>query len=229
MVPEASPVWVVIAAYNEATAIGEVLRGLGEYPYRLVVVDDGSKDGTAQQALKFPVTVLRHAVNLGQGAALQTGMRYALQQGAGFIVTFDADGQHNPADIEKMVAACRDGKCAVALGTRFAVGGEARAITFKKRWLLRVAIWLTRWMTGLKVTDTHNGLRAFTRQAAEKIEIRQNGMAHASEILNQIASQKLSFIEVPVTIVYTPYSLKKGQSLWNGINILWELLSGKLK
>ena len=175
------------------------------------------------------MTVVRHAVNLGQGAALQTGIQYALEHGAEFIATFDADGQHNPADIEKMVSACREGGYAVALGTRFAAGGEARNINFKKRWLLRAAIWLTRWMTGLKVTDTHNGLRVFTRKAAEQIQIKQNGMAHASELLNQIASKKLSYIEVPVTIVYTPYSLQKGQSMWNGINILWELLTGKMK
>lgn len=229
MEPEEAAVWVVIAAYNEEMVIAEVLRGLSQYPYRVVVVDDGSSDGTANQALQFSVTVLQHAINLGQGAALQTGIQYALDQNADFIVTFDADGQHNPADIERMLTACREHGAMVALGTRFAAGGEARNINLRKRWLLRAAIWLTRLTTGLKVTDTHNGLRIFTRQAARQIHIRQNGMAHASEILNQIASLKLSYIEVPVTITYTAYSLKKGQSIWNGINILWELLSGKMK
>lgn len=222
-------IWVVIAAYNEEAVISDVLRGLENYHYHIVVVDDGSVDRTAEHVLGQPVTLLRHSINLGQGAALQTGICYALQQNANFIVTFDADGQHHAGDIEKMVTACREGGYAIALGTRFAPGGEAKNINQKKRWTLRAATWLTRWMTGLNVTDTHNGLRVFSREAALKIRITQNGMAHASEILNQIASLKLKFVEVPVTILYTEYSLKKGQSIWNGINILWELITGKIK
>lgn len=222
-------VWIVLAAYNEAGAIGKVLEELMRYSYRVVVVDDGSGDDTARVALGYPVTVLRHSINLGQGAALQTGITYALRAGADYIVTFDADGQHHAADVEKMLERCEKEGCGVALGTRFGAGGAAVNITWRKNLALRVAIILTRWMTGLKVTDTHNGLRVFSRSAAEQIAITHNGMAHASEILNQIAAKKLSYIEVPVTITYTDYSLKKGQSLWNGLNILWELLTGRMK
>lgn len=222
-------IWVVVAAYNEAGVIEKVLRQLIQYPYRVVVVDDGSSDNTARVALGLPVTVLQHGVNLGQGAALQTGITYALKAGARYIVTFDADGQHRAEDISKMIEQCQGGGYDVALGTRFGAGGLAVNITWRKNIVLRIAIVLTRWMTGLKVTDTHNGLRVFSRRAAEQIRITQNGMAHASEILTQISAKKLTYIEVPVTITYTDYSLKKGQSLWNGVNILWELLTGRMK
>lgn len=222
-------VWVVVAAFNEARVIGNVLRDLNQYPYQVVVVDDGSSDGTDKVALEHAVTVLVHGVNLGQGAALQTGITFALRAGAEYIVTFDADGQHCAEEIEKMLERCEKGGYAVALGTRFGEGGAAVNITWRKNLALRIAIVMTRWMTGLKVTDTHNGLRVFSRYAAEQIRITQNGMAHASEILSQIAARRLSYIEVPVTITYTEYSRKKGQSLWNGVNILWELLTGRMK
>ena len=220
---------VVIAAYNEAPAIGRVLAELCQTPYRAIVVDDGSNDRTADEAMRYPVTILRHAVNLGQGAALQTGITFALQDpSTQAIVTFDGDGQHDPADIPQLEAALRQG-FDVALGSRFIVGGQAQNMPAPKRLALRLAIRVTRWLTRLPLTDTHNGLRAFSRLAAARIHIRQNGMAHASEILAQIAALKLRYCEVPVTIRYTTYSIRKGQSLWNSINILWDILGGKVR
>ena len=175
-------------------------------------------------------SLLRHVTNLGQGAALQTGITYALKfPSTRYIVTFDADGQHQASDIHRLVRACDDGGYDVALGSRFMSGGQAANITFSRRWVLKLAILLTRLTTGLKLSDTHNGLRAFTRQAASRMTITQNGMAHASEILNQIAALHLRYVEVPVTISYSPYSVGKGQSFWNSINILWELILGKIR
>lgn len=223
-------IWVVIAAYNEAPVIAQVLQGLAPYGYHIVVVDDGSSDQTSIAASEYPVTVLRHAVNLGQGAALQTGMAYALQfPQAEYIVTFDADGQHHPDDIARMIAVLQSSNAQVALGSRFLSGGKAENIHSSKRWILSLATWFTRRSTGLKLTDTHNGLRVFTRTAAEQIQITQNGMAHASEILSIIAKKQMTYCEVPVTIVYTDYSRMKGQSILNGVNILWELLMEKFK
>jgi len=220
---------VVIAAYNEAPAIGRVLSELCQSPYRVVVVDDGSTDGTLKEACAFPVTILHHAVNLGQGAALQTGISFALQDPKlQTIVTFDADGQHDPADIARLDAALRQG-FDVALGSRFIQGGQAQNMPYQKRLALRLAILVTKWLTGLPLTDTHNGLRAFNRQAAARLHINQNGMAHASEILAQVAAFKLRYCEVPVTIRYTNYSIHKGQSLLNSINILWDILGGKIR
>jgi glycosyltransferase involved in cell wall biosynthesis len=196
----------------------------------VVVVDDGSNDSTAEIAGRFPVILLRHMTNLGQGAALQTGISYALKfPSARYIVTFDADGQHNPGDILRLVRACEDGSYDVALGSRFMRGGGAANISFGRILALKLAVLLTRLTTGLRLSDTHNGLRAFTRQAASRITITQNGMAHASEILNLITALHLRYVEVPVTINYSAYSVGKGQSFWNSINILWDMFLGRLR
>jgi polyprenyl-phospho-N-acetylgalactosaminyl synthase len=228
----ASPpeIWVVIPAYNEEQVIDHVLSELTQHPYNVVVVNDGSSDQTAQVALKHPVTVLSHITNMGQGAALQTGIRYALRfPSTRYIVTFDADGQHDPLDIQRLLDACEQQDVQVALGSRFISGGQAVDLSLPKRVVLKLAIGYTRLICGLPLTDTHNGLRAFRADAAALLEIRHNGMAHASEIISQVASKKLSYCEVPVKIIYTPYSLRKGQSITNGLNILWDLLAGKLK
>jgi len=220
---------VVIPAYNEAPAIGRVLSELCPLACRIIVVDDGSSDQTLEVAAQFPVAILRHSTNLGQGAALQTGITYALRDPAvEIIVTFDSDGQHDPAAIADLEAALRSGYD-VALGSRFMPGGAAQNIPWLKRAVLWLAVRITRRMTGMSLTDTHNGLRAFTRAAASKICIRQNGMAHASEILSQVALYGMRYCEVPVNIHYTDYSLHKGQSIWNSVNILWDILGGKIR
>jgi polyprenyl-phospho-N-acetylgalactosaminyl synthase len=230
--PVASPpeIFIVIPAYNEEQALDSVLNELSQYPYQVVVIDDGSSDQTAQVAKRFPVTVLRHIINLGQGAAIQTGIQYALRfPSTRYIVTFDADGQHDPADIEILLAVCEQRGVQIALGSRFIAGGQTVNLSFLKRLVLKLAIWYTRITCGLPLTDTHNGLRAFRADAAAQIKIRHNGMAHASEIISQVAALKLSYCEVPVKVIYTPYSMRKGQSISNGLNILWDLLAGKLR
>jgi len=227
---EGAEVWVVVPAYNEAGVIGAVLGDLARLPYRVVVVDDGSGDGTVETALRFPVVVLRHVWNLGQGAALQTGLRYAVDQpGARFVVTFDADGQHRPADIAALLAPLRTGAADVTLGSRFLRPGDRRQVGVVKRALLRTASVFTRLTSRLALTDTHNGLRAFTVEAAARVTIRQNGMAHASELLDQIARLRLRYCEVPVTIAYTEYSVRKGQSIWNSVNIVWDIVKEKMR
>lgn len=225
-----SGVWVVIPAYNEGKAIGTVLSKLQRFPYRVVMVDDGSSDDTAKRAMAFPIAVLRHACNLGQGAALQTGIAYALRfPETRFVVTFDSDGQHHPEDIEGVLAPLKAGYYDVVLGSRFLRQGDAQNIKFAKQLFLKLAVAFTRMSTGLALTDTHNGLRAFTAEAAAKLHITQNRMAHASEILAQIATKGLRWCEVPVTISYTEYSQAKGQSMTNSINILWEMARGRMR
>ena len=217
---------VVIAAFNEASTIGDVVRNLRENYPNVVVVDDGSTDGTGGCALASGAVVLRHPVNLGQGAALQTGITYALAQGGEFVVTFDADGQHTSADLAIMMRALIRNDAEVALGSRFL--GKAVGISKARRTLLRSAVLLTRLITGLKVTDAHNGLRIFTRTAARKIKISQNRMAHASELLDQIARHKMRYVEVAVTISYTRHSVAKGQTLLGAADIIGDLVLGKL-
>lgn len=223
-------VWVVIPAYREENILPQVLSELTQYPFNILVVDDGSPDETMQAALQFPVTVLRHVINLGQGAALQTGISYTLKfPQTRYIVTFDADGQHQTNDIQPMIDACRDGSYDVVLGSRFLRLSKAENIGFLKRFILKLAVLYTRLTTGLAITDTHNGLRVFTAEAAAKLNLTHNRMAHASEILEQIASHKMRVYEYPVTITYTSYSKRKGQSIFNGINILWELWMERIR
>jgi polyprenyl-phospho-N-acetylgalactosaminyl synthase len=224
-VREAS-VWVVIAAYNEAAVIGRVLADLIARRYNVVVVDDGSRDATGEIAAKAGAWVAPHPVNLGQGAALQTGIKLALAHGATHIVTFDADGQHRAADVARLLEALADSVADFALGSRFL--GQSVGMPASRRWLLRAATAFTRLTTGLKVTDTHNGLRAMTRRGASRIALRQNRMAHASELLEQIARSGLAYVEVPVTIDYSRYSLAKGQRLADTLMILLDLSAQKL-
>jgi glycosyltransferase involved in cell wall biosynthesis len=221
-----SNTWVVIAAYNEGQVIRDVVAGLrAEWP-NVVVVDDGSVDATAHEAEAAGAFVIQHPVNLGQGAALATGLQYCIEIGAQYIVNFDADGQHHVEDIQVLVDKASQPDVDIVIGSRFL--GETRAMPRRRKLLLKAAVLFTRITTGLKVTDAHNGLRCFTLEAAKKIKITQNRMAHASEILEEIARHKLRVAEVPVTITYTEYSLAKGQRLSNSINILLELFLGRL-
>jgi len=219
-------VWLVIPAYNEAKVISDTLRSARAVSRKIVVVDDCSTDATGQLALEAGAHVCRHPINLGQGAALQTGIDHALAQGAEVIVTFDADGQHQPADARRMVETLDQLGCDVVLASRFR--GAAEGISGVRRTILRLATWYTRLTTGLAVTDTHNGLRAFSRNAARALRIRQNRMAHASEILEAIGRLKLQYVEVPCTITYTEYSRAKGQRLSGAFAILTDLYLRRL-
>jgi glycosyltransferase involved in cell wall biosynthesis len=219
-------VYVVIAAYNEGAVIARVVTDVRRAGYRLVVVDDGSRDTTADLSRAADATVVAHSLNLGQGAALQTGIDYALAQDAEIIVTFDADGQHRVSDIVRLTAALVDEQADFALGSRFL--GNAPNLPMARRLMLQAATLFTRLTTGLAITDTHNGLRAMTRRGAAAIRLRQNRMAHASEFLSQIAVSGLRYVERPVTIEYTAYSLAKGQNMRDAVLILLDLFAHRL-
>lgn len=218
--------WVVIAAYNEGGAIEQVLSELNGVA-NIVVVDDCSRDDTAQAVRRQLSSVsslflVQHAVNLGQGAALQTGIRFALRRGGEYFVTFDADGQHSRESIAPLLAPLQASAADVALGSRFRDGGEANNISSVKKNFLWCATQFTRLLTQLEITDTHNGLRAFTRKAASQFSITQNRMAHATQFLVQIRRHKMPYVEIPVKIRYTQYSVAKGQKMSNAVNIIWE-------
>jgi glycosyltransferase involved in cell wall biosynthesis len=219
-------VWIVVPAYNESTVIGRVLAELRPLGFPVVVVDDASDDGTPAAATRAGATVLTHVVNRGQGAALKTGILYALEQGADAIVTFDADGQHDVKDVSALLSPILDGRADVALGSRFlALTSNVPPV---RRAILRLAVLFTRVVSRITVSDTHNGLRAFSRRAAEQIRIVQDRMAHASEILDEIARNRLRFVEVPVTIRYSEYSRAKGQSSFALFKIALKFLLAKL-
>jgi glycosyltransferase involved in cell wall biosynthesis len=219
-------VWVVIPGYNEGRMIGTVVAGVRAHGYNVVVIDDGSRDDTGAVAAQAGAAVVRHPINLGQGAGLQTGLDYALSRDAEIIVTFDADGQHRAAEIARLIDALARERADFALGNRFI--GQTTNLPGLRRLVLRAAVIFTRLTCGMRVTDTHNGFRAMTRRGAQAITLRQNRMAHASEILQQIAASKLRYVEVPVTIDYTDYSLKKGQKIGDAMTILFDLFTRTL-
>ncbi|MFJ7750586.1 glycosyltransferase family 2 protein [Arthrobacter sp. NPDC097144] len=217
-----STTWIVIPMYNEATVVGSVIQDLRRVFPNIVCVDDGSRDGSQAVARAAGAVVVQHPINLGQGAALQTGMEYALQDpNMTSIVTFDADGQHRVVDAVDMVARINSGEADAVLGSRFL--DDRTKLSPQKRLVLKTAAIQSRMATGMNLTDAHNGLRALNRDVVSKLHLTQNRMAHASELVNQLATIRPRWVEHPVEIIYTDYSKSKGQSLLNSVNILAEL------
>ncbi len=219
-------VFVIIPAYNEEKVIKKVLHELSPMRYSIVVVDDGSGQELGGLLKGFPVFLLRHRVNLGQGAALQTGIEFALSRKAKFIVTYDADGQHQATDIDKLLEPLVSREADIALGSRFILNNSR--IPAGRRFVLQIARFINYFFTGLLLTDAHNGLRAMTAEAAAKIHLRQSGMAHATEIIGEVKKQRLRYKEIPVTIHYTDYSRKKGQTVWGSFRIFFDILLNKI-
>jgi glycosyltransferase involved in cell wall biosynthesis len=218
--------WIVVPAYNEEPQIAATVGLLREHLPGVIVVDDGSTDSTAREAKRAGALVVRHAINLGQGAALLTGIKLALLKGAEQIVTFDADGQHQPGDIDVLLRVQRSSGADVVVGSRFL--GSATGMPLSRHLLLRAATAYTRLTTGLALTDAHNGLRLLSRKAAERLRLRQDRMAHASEISEWLGQSGLKVAEAPVRIRYTSYSLAKGQNFFSSFNIIWDLWSSRL-
>jgi glycosyltransferase involved in cell wall biosynthesis len=219
-------VFVVVPAYNESACIEQVVGAVrAAYP-NVVVVDDGSTDQTHAAARRSATYVLRHLINRGQGAALQTGIQFALMRGGQYIVTFDADGQHRVQDIQAMIEPICRGECEITLGSRFL--GQAVNVPLSRRVMLRLGVVFSRLAHGVRLTDAHNGLRAFSRRAAENIRITLDRMAHASELIDIIVGTRLPFREVPVQVRYTAYSVSKGQSSLGVFRIAFHYLLGRV-
>jgi glycosyltransferase involved in cell wall biosynthesis len=214
-------VWLVVPVYNEATVVADVVREAAKTFPNVVCVDDGSRDGSADQVRLTGAHLVRHPVNLGQGAAIQTGVEYArARPGARYFVTFDADGQHRVEDAERMVQRLRDEPLDIVVGTRF--HGDTAHIPAMRRFALKAVVALSPALRRLNLTDAHNGLRAFTGKVAGGMNITLNGMGHASQIVQMVIQEGWRLAEEPVTIRYTEYSMAKGQSLLNGVNIVFD-------
>lgn len=214
-------VWLVIPAYNEGQVIAEVVEGARKTFPNIVVIDDGCTDDTAKHVMTTGAHLVRHPVNLGQGAALQTGLKYALEQeGAEYFATFDADGQHQTADVEKMVALLRQDEADIVLGSRFIE--QTGQVPWIKRVVLRTAAAVSPTARKLKLTDAHNGLRVMNRGGQPHPDHHERH-GPRFEIVSFLAGSDLRVAEVPVDILYTDYSRAKGQSLINGVNILFDI------
>jgi polyprenyl-phospho-N-acetylgalactosaminyl synthase len=222
--------WLVIAAFGEGKVIATVIGEALDDGWQVVVVDDGSRDNTfaaaqacAAQHLRHNgghAVVLRHVINRGQGAALQTGIDFAVNRGAHAVVTFDADGQHRLADVPTLLAALAQHD--VVLGSRFLSADGVVGATESRRALLRTATKVSNRLSGLTLTDAHCGLRAIRTTALSKLRISQDRMAHASELLRKMATSHVRMTEVPITVVYTEYSMRKGQSGFGAIRIMFD-------
>lgn len=222
-------IYFVIPAYNEEKVIEKVIKNLhDEGFYKLVIVNDGSSDRTSQILLEYEskgVILLEHVINRGQGAALKTGIEFAsMQDDCKYIVTFDSDGQHRISDLPSMVEFLENDKCDIVLGSRFLKKESRKLVPLKKRILLKGALLVTFFVSGIKLTDTHNGYRVMKKDVARKIDITMDGFEHASEILDEISKKKIRYKEVPVFIDYTDYSKQKGQSVLNSVRILLKMI-----
>jgi len=217
---------IIVPAYNEEKNIEKTIDSLKKEGYKsIIVIDDGSRDKTYEISKSKNINVLKHIVNLGQGAALQTGIDYAILKNNKIIITFDGDGQHNAKEIEELVLPIINKTSDICLGSRFL---KKQEIPLLRKIILKGGVFIIWAMYGLKLSDAHNGFRALSKSAAKKIKL-PNGMEHASEIINQIKRKKIKHLEVPVTITYTKESLKKGQSNMNSFKILFKMIWEKLR
>lgn len=220
-------VWAVIPAFEAERSVGEVVQQVRPFASQVVVVDDGSSDATAQVAAAAGALVLRHVINRGYGAALLTGSDYALQHGAEAVVHFDADGQFEAADIPKLVAALTPGRPAAALGSRFL--GKAIGMSWFRGLTLQVATVFTWLVSGVKLTDAHNGLRALTKEAWQQCEFHQDRMAFSSEVIDEIIRHRIPWVEVPVMVRYTDYSRQSSQQgRLPSLKIVRDIMLGKI-
>lgn len=212
----------LVPAYNESERIVGVVQALLPYVDEVVVIDDGSDDDTGIQARGAGATILRHAVNLGQGAALETGHEYARRKNAKAVLHFDGDGQFDVKDIARAKAILDKGEVDIILGSRFIKS------TSKIPWLKRVIILpvgrvVNRIFGGLKLTDAHNGFRMLGPRALTHIKIQHNRMAHATEIVELMRVYNLRYKEIPITVTYHEY----GQKMRGGFSVLADLITGK--
>ena len=221
-------IFIVVPAYNEGRVIESILKSLIRLNYSIVVVDDGSGDNTWSVINELPVYALRHRINLGQGAALATGLKFSLQRGADILVLFDADGQHRIEDINVLIKPLLAKQADVVFGCRFFRAADRALIPRLRRILLKGAVIVNRLMTGVWLHDAHNGFIALTRGAAEQIQLRQKGFAYHSEMLTHVGKLGLRYTERPTMITYSEYSRAKGQSMWNAVNIVVDLMLGRV-
>ena len=225
--PRVRDVAFVVPVYNEAEVIGSVVAGILESCPNVVCVNDGSADASADEILKAGAYLVNHPINMGQGAALQTGIEFArMLPGVSRFVTFDADGQHRVEDAVRMLRVLDSADVDIVLGSRF-LGSAVGASRFK-RMLLKAAVRFSNVTSGVRLTDAHNGLRVFNRHVADTLRITAPDMTHASEIIELIARNKYRFVEVAVTIDYSDYSTAKGQPAVNAVNIAFDTLLRKV-
>lgn len=211
----------IIPAFNEEKTLGSVIEKLKKEVEQIIVIDDGSKDRTCQIAKDQGASVYRHLINRGLGGALGTGIKAALFNDADIIITLDADGQHDPAEIQALIKPIVAGESDIVIGSRFLT---RQPMPFSRRLGNKFFNFIMFMIFGIKTTDSQSGMRAFSKEAASKIELCTNGMEVSSEILNEAKKKRLKTKEVPIKAIYTNYSLSKGQNPILGIKTFIKFL-----
>ena len=216
--------FIVIPCYNEASVIAEVIAGVRQAGYEnIIVVDDGSADDTYSQAKTLPgVIALKHFINRGKGATVKTGIEAAKSLGAGIVVTIDGDGQHNPEEISEMIDLIAKGYD-VVLGTRLKNPKGMPGYKIACNWIGNFFTWI---IYGLWVTDSQSGFRAYSKKAINTIETKTDRYEYDSEVIREIYRHKLRYIEIPIEVRYTEYSMGKQnkQGLKNGLKTLVKMI-----
>ena len=215
--------FIVVPAKDESTRISGVLKEISENGFKnIIVVNDGSQDHTEAVARQYGAVVVSHHFNMGAGAATQTGVVYALRRGAEIIVTIDADHQHSPSDIKKLVAALIQDDLDIVIGSRFF--GNNKEIPFHRFCYNKIANWVAYFFTGMWVNDSQSGMKAFRARFARQADITQNGFEFCIEMLQNMRRLKVQWAEVPISVKYTEDTLKKGQSFLSGMRMMFRLL-----
>ena len=220
---------VVIPAFNESKVIAQTIAHILDYPVDILVIDDGSTDGTIKAIEHFPIKIIAQQTNKGQGAAIKTGFGYAIENAYDQVITFDADGQHSPQNIEILLSELENSPVSICLGSRFLDPQKSIGIPFRRRMLLKVARYVDFGFSGILLSDSHNGLRIIRVSALANFHVLSNRMEHASEIIWEIKRLKLPYKEIPVDVLYTPYAHQKGQSLINAFGIFFGLFRLKFQ
>lgn len=215
-------VTIVMPALNEEKVISDVISSVKEKGFKdIIVVDDGSRDKTASKAKKAGAEVISLKKNKGVGKATKKGIEHALSKKAEIIVTFDSDGQHSAADIEKVIKPIVNKEVDVVIGTRLKNPKGMPLVRIIGNFGLNVITYL---LFFVWTTDSQSGFKAFSRKAASKIKIKSSGMEFCSEIIKEIGANKIRYKEVPIQTIYTDYSISRGQSSLNAFRILGRLL-----
>jgi glycosyltransferase involved in cell wall biosynthesis len=220
-------IWILLPAYNEAPVIRDVIREVRRCGFlQILVVNDGSEDGTDAVALEEGALVISHPINRGAGAVVQTGIEWARHRGIQYLVQLDADGQHHPSDIPSLVRMMEERGCDLVIGSRFIL--RSAGIPRLRIYYNQISNLITNWFCDRWYTDTQSGFRMFNRKAIEQLDLHLDGFGYCSEMIIQAEHKGLRIEEVPIAVSYTAYSMSKGQDFYNGvvtaINLLWKLV-----
>ena len=223
---------VLVPAFNEAKVLGRVIRAIprlipGAGRPTIIVIDDGSTDGTDRVAQRAGAMVLRHLLNRGKGVALSTGFLAAKHLNASLVATLDADGQHDPGEISKLVAPILKGEADLVIGSRLLTRNGRMPLD--RLLINKVSNILTRFLSGVTVTDSQSGYRAFSRGAIDRLSLTSHGFEVETEMLTEARRKRLQIAEVPIKTIYTPYSRSKGQRLAHGIMMTFRLMVSMLR